>query len=60
VGSGNPPQPVKGLHVSADYFKVFGASPVAGRTFLQSEDLPNGPTVAVVSYGVWQSRFARG
>ena len=57
VGSGNPPQTAKGLRVSADYFKVFGASPVAGRTFLQSEDLPSGPTVAVVSYGVWQSRF---
>ena len=29
VGSGNPPQTVKGLHVSGDYFKVFGVSPVA-------------------------------
>ena len=27
VGSSNPPQTVKGLHVSADYFKVFGVSP---------------------------------
>ena len=57
VGSGNPPQTLKGLHVSADYFKVFGVSLVAGRTFSQSEDLPNGPAVAVISWGVWQSRF---
>ena len=57
VGSGNPPQTVKGLHVSGDYFKVFGVSPVAGRTFSQSEDLPNGPAVAVISYGVSQSRL---
>ena len=57
VGSGNPPEPVKSLHVSADYFKVFGVSPIAGRSFSQSEDLPNGPAVAVISYGVWQSRF---
>ena len=56
VGSGNPPQSVKTLHVSADYFKVFGVSPVAGRTFSPSEDLPNGPAVAVISYGVSQSR----
>ena len=56
-GSGNPPQTVKGLRVSADYFKVFGVSPVAGRTFSPSEDLPHGPAVAVISSGVSQSRF---
>ena len=52
VGSSDPPQTVKGLHVSEDYFRVFGVSPAAGRTFSQSEDLPNGPAVAVISYGV--------
>jgi len=57
VGSGNPPQTVKGLHVSGDYFTVFGVSPIAGRSFTQSEDLPNGPAVAVISYAVWQSRY---
>ena len=57
VGSGNPPQTVKGLHVSGDYFKVFGVSPVAGRTFSQSEDLPNGPAVAVISHAVSQTRL---
>jgi predicted permease len=57
VGSGNPPQTLKGLRVSADYFKVFGVSPVAGRTFSQNEDLPNGPPVALISYGVSQARF---
>ena len=57
MGSGNPPETVKGLHVSRDYFKVFGVSPVAGRTFSQSEDLPNGPAAAVISYGVAQSRL---
>src|SRR6476660_9839648 len=57
MGSGNPPQTVKGLRVSADYFKVFGVSPVAGRTFSPSEDLPNGPSVAVISSGVAQSRL---
>ena len=57
VGSGSPPQTAKGLHVSKDYFKVFGVSPVAGRSFSQTEDLPNGPAVAVISYGVSQSRL---
>ncbi len=57
VGSSDPPQTVKGLRVSAEYFKVFGVSPVAGRTFSQQEDLPNGPAVAVISYNIWQARF---
>src|SRR6476620_3990074 len=57
VGSGDPPQAVKAHRVSADYFKVFGVSPVAGRTFSPSEDLPSGPAVAVISYGVAQARF---
>ena len=57
VGSSDPPQTVNGLRVSADYFKVFGVSTVAGRTFSQEEDLPNGPAVAVISYNVWQARF---
>jgi putative ABC transport system permease protein len=32
-------------------------SPIVGRTFTDTEDLPNGPAVAVIGYGVWQSRF---
>jgi putative ABC transport system permease protein len=39
VGSSDPPQTLKGLRASADYFKVFGVSPIAGRTFSQDEDL---------------------
>ena len=57
LGSGDPPQQVDAVHVSADYFKVFGVSPIVGRTFTDTEDLPNGPAVAVIGYGVWQSRF---
>src|SRR6185436_12761632 len=57
VGSSDPPQSVQALRVSADYFKVFGVSPLAGRTFSQDEDLPNGPAVAIISYNVSQARF---
>src|SRR5262245_54311239 len=45
LGSANPPEPLQALHVSADYFKVFGVAPVVGRSFSESEDLPNGPRV---------------
>lgn len=57
LGSGTPPQQTTVLHVSLDYFKVFGVAPIMGRTFAPSEDLPGGPAVAVISSGLWQSRF---
>jgi putative ABC transport system permease protein len=57
LGSGDRPQQIKGIHVSAGYFQVFGVSPSAGRTFLPPEDQPNGPKAAVVSNDLWRSRF---
>ncbi len=58
LGSGDRPEQVKALHASSEYFKVFGVSPVVGRTFTAQEDSPGGPRVAVISYSLWQSRFA--
>ncbi|MDP9112931.1 MAG: ABC transporter permease, partial [Acidobacteriota bacterium] len=58
LGSGDPPDQVRGAHVSAEYFKVFGVTPVMGRSFTEAEDLPKGPPSAVISYSLWQSRFA--
>jgi predicted permease len=49
---------VRGIHVTANYFRLFGAQVIAGRTFNAEEDRPNGAHVAVLSYGLWQRRFA--
>jgi len=57
LGSGDPPDQVKGTHVSAGYFKVFGVTPVIGRSFTEAEDMPKGAQAAVISYSLWQSRF---
>ena len=57
IGATNPPDPVQAVHVSADYFKVFGAAPMVGRTFSPDEDLPHGPLVAVVSEKLWQTHL---
>jgi putative ABC transport system permease protein len=54
---GDTPQQVQAIHVTADYFSLFGAPLAAGRTFTTAEDSPNGGHVAVLSYGLWQSRF---
>jgi len=56
-GSSNPPEPVQAMHVSADFFKVFGVPPIVGRSFSAAEDAPGGPAVAVISGSLWQSRF---
>jgi len=57
LGAGDRPQQIKGIHVSAEYFQVFGVSPSVGRTFLPQEDQPNGPKAAVLSSDLWRSRF---
>jgi putative ABC transport system permease protein len=57
LGSGDRPEQVQGMHVSGDYFHVFGVAPAMGRTFLSQEDLPGGPKVAVVSNDLWKNRL---
>ena len=54
--SGNA-EVVAAMRASRNYFPLFGASPILGRTFTAEEDQPGGPPVAVMSYGLWQRRF---
>src|SRR4029453_16793522 len=56
TGIGDPEQ-LPAAQVSADFFKLFGAPVVAGRTFHANEDLPNGGHVVVLSEGFWKRRF---
>ena len=51
------PERLDGQQVSADYFRTLGIEPVLGRDFLNSDDIPNGPKVAILSYGLWRRRF---
>jgi putative ABC transport system permease protein len=52
--SGDRPEQLKGVHVSASFFRVFGARLVAGRTFSPDEDRPGGPALAVITGGLWK------
>ena len=54
---GAEPEQVQGIHVTADYFRLFGAPVLAGRTFTATEDSPHGGNVVVLSYGLWKRRF---
>ena len=51
------PEQLKGVHVSAQFFRLFGARAVAGRTFSAEEDRPGGPPLAVIAGGLWRRRF---
>lgn len=56
TGEGEPERlPV--TNATADFFKVFGVSPVLGRTFVEGEDSPGRNNVCVISHAFWQRRF---
>jgi hypothetical protein len=57
VTAGDEPEQVAAGQVSADFFVLFGASTIQGRTFSADEDRPNGGHVVVLSCGYWQRRF---
>ncbi len=57
LGTGDPPVQLRTLHVSQDFFRVFGSAAILGRTFDRAEDLPGGAPVAILSYRAWQNRF---
>jgi putative ABC transport system permease protein len=57
LGSGDRPEQVSVIHVSQDYFRVFGAAPALGRVFLPQEDLPGGAKVALVTSDLWKTRL---
>src|SRR5688572_25874643 len=57
VGAGDPMR-ITATKTSANLFDVIGARPLLGRTFADGEDLPGRHRVAVLSFTLWQSRFA--
>jgi putative ABC transport system permease protein len=58
LAGGSEPVHVHGMHVSAEYFQVFGFKPGVGRDFLAKEDRTGGERVAILSNGLWKRCFA--
>ncbi len=56
--SGDTPQRVPGLNVSANYFDVLGVKPTLGRAFLPGEDVAGNERVVVLSNELWRRNFA--
>ena len=53
------PERLAGRRVGPGYFSIFSTTPLAGRTFLPSEEQFGGPEAAVISEGVWTRRYHR-
>jgi putative ABC transport system permease protein len=54
---GDKREQLRAGQVSTDYFSLFGAPILQGRTFSADEDRPNGDKVVVLSHGLWARRF---
>src|SRR4051794_13874998 len=52
------PEEVVGMDVTAQFFPMLGVSPVLGRVFAADEGPEGHDALAVLSYGLWQRRFA--
>lgn len=58
--SGSEPERLAGMRVSPGYFRVMGMQPLRGRWFSDEEQKSvNGPSVAILSYNFWTSRYGR-
>jgi len=56
--SDGPPDRVIGGLVSWNFFQTLGAKPMLGRVFFEQESQPASSHVAILSRGLWESRFA--
>jgi len=48
---------VQQQRVGAGYFQTLGVRPAMGRGFTRAEDVPGGPSVAVLSHDLWRNTF---
>ncbi|HVP54172.1 MAG TPA: ABC transporter permease [Candidatus Eisenbacteria bacterium] len=55
-GKGEPDH-VIGTPVEANFFSLLGARPLLGRTFAAGEDEKGRDRVAILGYGLWQTKF---
>ena len=51
------PREVAAVQASAAFFSILGMPPLLGRTFNESEDVPDGPRLVVLSYSLWRQQF---
>jgi predicted permease len=55
--SGGEPQRISSVSVTQSVIPLLQVPPLMGRNFTETEDAPKGPKVAIISEGLWRSRF---
>jgi predicted permease len=54
---GNEPKLSLATRITPNFFATLGVAPVMGRDFLEKEDDPNGPHVAILSDAFWRNEM---
>jgi len=52
------PERMIGGRATSGFLRALGVEPALGRFFAPAEDVPDGPPVVALSYGLWQRQFA--
>src|SRR5262245_45639239 len=50
-------EPVRGAEITANAFRLIGATPLLGRTLTEQDERPAEPPVVVISHTLWKTRF---
>ena len=56
-GEESSPERIRGGAMSWNMMRIVGLKPILGRDFIEAEDVPGGPKVALISEGLWKRRF---
>ena len=57
LAEGGQPEQLRALAVTPSFFSTLGRQPFLGRGFVEEEARPNADKFAILTYGLWQSRF---
>lgn len=57
TGDDSPPVQVDAAELTLNAFEVLGVLPERGRLATAEEDTPGGPSVALLSHNLWESRY---
>jgi len=57
LGGGEAPERIEGVQISAEYFAVMKALPLAGRVLAPADHEADAPRVAVIADTLWKRRF---
>ena len=48
-----------GSRMASNNFQLIGQKPVIGRDFISADEQPGAPPVAILGYGIWETRYGK-